>query len=29
MVFDLCQIVSNDLWDKIKSGIDRYKTECT
>ena len=28
MVFDLCQIVSNDLWDKIKSGIDRYKKEC-
>ncbi len=25
MVFDLCQIVSNNLWDKIKSGIDRYK----
>lgn len=27
MVFDLCQIVSNNLWDKIKSGIDRYKKE--
>lgn len=28
MVFDLCQIVSNNLWDKIKSGIDRYYDEC-
>ncbi len=27
MVFDLCQIVSNNLWDKIKSGIDRYYKE--
>ncbi len=27
MVFDLCQIVSNNLWDKIKSGINRYYNE--
>ncbi len=27
MVFDLCQIASNNLWDKIKSGIDRYYKE--